>query len=104
MRTAGLRILTYQHHGTAVRRYLGMALATPGTAWRIVRWSMRRPVRAAGLAGMIWVMTEILQSFGFFDYVRAKVVTFQQATMDVKQRVVDASEYAAEIIEVLTAT
>ena len=103
--TAGMRILTInQGRGTGVRRYLGMVLTTPAAGWRLVRWSMRRPSRAVGFLGMMWIMTEALQVAGFFDYVREKILRGQEAVQRVRDKVGEASEFAAEVIEVLRAT
>jgi len=102
--TAGMRILTITHARTGVRRYLGMVLTTPAAGWRLVRWSMRRPTRALGFMAMMWLMTETLQAAGFFDYIREKVVRGQEAAQNVRDKVGEASEFAAEIIEVMRAT
>ena len=102
--TAGMRILAFQQRGTGVRRYLGMLLTTPASAWRIVRWSMRKPSRAVGLLAMVWMLTEAMQAMGVFDYVKEKVVKMQSAAEHVKESIMDASEYAAEIITILSAT
>jgi hypothetical protein len=102
--TAGMRILTInQPRGTGLRRYLGMVLTTPTAGWRLVRWSMRKPSRAVGLVAMMWLCAEVSQALGFIDYVKEKVLRVQEAVQSVKDKVGEASEFAAEAIEVMVA-
>ena len=93
----------HRQSGTAteVRRLASVIGAAPVVAGKWVRWALRGRARFGGMCAMLSLVYERLSHWGVFDYTQDKIERATAVYTDIKEKLVESSEFVSEVVSTL---
>jgi hypothetical protein len=104
LRVRGLRKLRrFGQSGiaTEARRFGSIVASAPLMAGKWVRWALRGRVRFGGMCAVLFFIYEGLSHWGVFDYVQERIERSWAIYMEVREKLVESSEFVSDMLGAL---